>query len=211
MKQACRALRLRWRIALGILVVGILVTYTQRDSLLSAAGRWLNVSSALIEPVDDVLVLGGDASTRPFVASGILRAGLARRILIPQVAGSLEVRDGVMPPHHEIVREVLLQSGVRAEAIAFLPAVVDSTDREAQSLADFLELHPDRRVAVVTSDFHTRRTRVLFSRVCRAHAARLRFIGAPTDGFNASNWWRFEMGFILYINEYVKLIKAYVS
>ena len=32
--------------------------------------------------------------------------------------------------------------------------------------AHFLDEHPGAQVAVVTSDFHTRRTRLLFTRAC---------------------------------------------
>ena len=199
------------RIAVAILVgVTVVAAYCEREPLLSAAGRWLNISSPLSHPVDDVMVLGGDAEMRPLAAAAIFRAGLAQRVLVPQVIASDEVIDGIMPPHHEVVRQVLVRSGVSPNAVVLLPVVVDSTDREARCLADFLRGHPSRRVAVVTSDFHTRRTRLLFNRDCVLHAANLSFIGAPTDGFDASNWWRFETGLIVYIDEYLKLAKAFV-
>jgi hypothetical protein len=31
------------------------------------------------------------------------------------------------------------------------------------------------------------------------------FVAAPTDGFDADNWWRSEAGFTCYATEYVKL------
>ncbi len=186
----------------------MVATVAERQSLLIAAGRWLDVSSPLNEPVDYVLVLGGGAISRPFVAAAILRAGLAKKVLIQQFEESHDVRDGIALLESDMIRQVLLRSGVSAEAIVDLDAVVDSTESEAHCLARFLEEHPGAQVAVVTSDFHTRRTRLLFSRSCRSHAQNVHFVGAPTDGFDASNWWHFEDGFKLYLFEYLKLVRA---
>ena len=33
----------------------------------------------------------------------------------------------------------------------------------------------------------------------------LHFVGGPTDGYDASNWWRSEEGSQRYANEYLKL------
>lgn len=197
--------------ALALVLTGVVAAVIQRHGLLSAAGRALNVSSPLREPVDYVMVLGGGASTRPFVAAAIVRAGLAQKVLIPRFAESDAVRDGIVPAEDAVIRQVLLRSGVSPDAVILLDAVVDSTESEAKCLADFLNEHPGMRVAVVTNDYHTRRTRLLFSRACGSRAGDLRYIGAPADEFKASNWWQFETGVILYLNEYLKLIWALLS
>jgi len=196
--------------ALVLVLVGVIVAVTQRHSLLSTAGRSLNVSAPLPEPVDYVMVLGGGANTRPFVAAQIVRAGLAKGVLVPRFEESDEVRDGLVPAEHEIIRQVVLRSGVPADSVVLLDSVVDSTASEAKCLAGFLDEHPDARVAVVTSDFHTRRTRMLFACACHAHTGNLCIVGAPTDGFDASNWWRDESGVVQYLNEFLKLARAIV-
>jgi uncharacterized SAM-binding protein YcdF (DUF218 family) len=202
-------LRRRWKsLVLGLAVTSVVTAAVQRESLLARAGRWLDISAPLDSQVDYVMVLGGEATSRPFVAAEIMRVGLAKQVLIPQTTESAEVHDGIFHPEHKLVRQVLLRSGISDDAIVFLDGTVDSTAGESQSLAVFLNLHPGVDVAVVTSDFHTRRTRLLFSRACGQRAGRLCFIGAPTDGFDASNWWRFEEGFKVYFNEYLKLVRA---
>jgi uncharacterized SAM-binding protein YcdF (DUF218 family) len=60
-------------------------------------------------------------------------------------------------------------------------------------------------VAVVTTGYHTRRARRTFRQVLGADAARVRFVAAPTDGFDETNWWRSEQGVRCYLTEYVKL------
>lgn len=198
--------RRTWRRLIGVIVLaGVCVACFQRHAVLRGMGRWLNVAGRLERPVDSVIVLGGGASTRPFVAIEILRAGLARKILIPQVDLSDENRDGLFPPEQVILRQVVLRSGISPDAVVLLTTTVDSTEREAQVAAAYMQSHPDERLAVVTSDFHTRRARMIFSRACDRDADRLVFVGAPIDGFGPSNWWHSEAGAISYLDEYFKL------
>ena len=208
MKRRWCSARAGCGLVLALTMAMIFVAYIAREWLLSSAGHWLNVAVPLAEPVDDLLVLGGDSETRPLAAAAIIRAGLAQRVLVPQVKASGDVIDGIFPPPHEIVRQVLLQSGVGPDQIQLLPMEVDSTDREAQCLSDHLQRHPGLRVAVVTNDYHTRRTRLVFSRVCGPYAASLSIVGAPTDGYNPTNWWQYESGFVQYVNEYLKLART---
>ncbi len=157
------------------------------------------------------MVLGGGSTTRPFVAAAqIVQAGLAKKILVPRFGHSQVVREGVADAEDEANRQVALRLGVSSDSIVQLDSVVDSTETEAKSLAEFLDSHPEALVAVVTNDFHTRRTRLLFSRACGDRAKQLRFVGAPTDDFDATNWWKFENGVVLYLNEFLKLARAFV-
>ncbi len=89
-------------------------------------------------------------------------------------------------------------------AIVLLPGPVDSTTEEVARLGRFLEDHPNSAVTVVTSDYHTRRARLLFRRA-NLHASSLSFVAAPIEEFDATNWWQSERGCITYLREYVKL------
>lgn len=210
MKSPLRSRRNRRLLAVTLVIAALLCAYGSRSSLLAAAGAWLNVGTPLVERVDGVMVLGGDASTRPFVAAAVVRAGLAAEVLVARTAEASEPGESQSRPHHELIRQVLIRSGVSPQAIRLLPTTVDSTEQEARCLADFLEAHPGYQVAVVTGDFHTRRARLIFRRICRTRAADIQFIGAPTDRFDSSNWWQFESGFVYYVNEYLKLAQALV-
>jgi uncharacterized SAM-binding protein YcdF (DUF218 family) len=178
--------------------------------LLPLAGAYLDVSTPP-RAVDDVMVLGGGPDTRPFVAAAVYKAGLANRILLPTVRPSSESADGLVPADHEIMRRVLLKRGVPAEAIVMLPGEVNSTAEEARSLQQYLEEHPGRRVAVVTNDYHTRRARWIFRTEIGDRAADLPFFAAPTDDYDANDWWRSETGLKQYANEYVKLFAYLVG
>jgi uncharacterized SAM-binding protein YcdF (DUF218 family) len=182
----------------------LLVLYLARGRLLPAVARFLDVSEAP-RTVDAVLILGGRPDTRPFVAAALVRAGLARRALVLTPRLAPENADGISPPEDEVIRRVLRAQGVPDEAIVTLPAEVASTGDEARGLGRFLVAEPDTTVAVVTSDFHTRRARMLFRHELGEHMAQVHFIAAPTDNFDADNWWRSEAGCTCYATEYFKL------
>jgi uncharacterized SAM-binding protein YcdF (DUF218 family) len=100
---------------------------------------------------------------------------------------------------------VLLARGVSESAIIRLSGDVGSTSDEARLLANFLSAHPEGTVTIVTTGMHTRRARWIFNRALGPQYSRIRFVGAPTDGFDETNWWRFERGWTDYATEYMKL------
>ena len=205
-ESAAPVARRRWRrrlVRLGCLALLAGLLYASRGCYLPAAARFLDVS----EPprrVDAVLVLGGDSATRPFVAAALFKAGLARGVLVSRVKAAPEVDEGLMPPDHEVMRRVLRARGVPARAIVLLPGECDSTADEARALATFLADEPHAVVAVVTNAYHTRRARSIFRRALAERSVELLFVAAPTDGFDETNWWRFETGVRTYASEYVK-------
>ncbi len=191
--------RLRWLlppIALAVLVIVL------HPLLLPLAGGFLDASTPP-HPVDDIMVLGGGADTRPFVAAALYKAGYAKRILLPAVKQSPKSGAEAGPSETAVMRRVLLLRGVPSEAIVELPGEVDSTEDEARSLKRYLDERSERTVAIVTNDYHTRRARWVF----RTELGRpdLSVFAAPTDDFDANNWWRSEVGFTLYATEYLKL------
>jgi len=204
--KAANFLRRRWRcLAVALILAGGCFIYVRHEALLCRVGRWLNVAGRLERPIDAVMILGGGASTRPFVAIEMLRDGLAGKILVNSTERTNENLDGLVPHEQELIRQILLRSGISADAIVLLTTQVGSTAAEALVVAEWLEEHPAQSLAVVTSDYHTRRARVLINRACGENAARLVFIGAPTDGFGANDWWSSEAGLVSYLTEYLKL------
>jgi uncharacterized SAM-binding protein YcdF (DUF218 family) len=197
--------RRRWPRGVLLLLALLAILYMVCGWLLLMAVRFLDVS----EPpraVDAVLVLGGGADTRPFVAAALVRSGLVHRVLVPTVRPSSESEDGLPLSEDELIRRVLQARGVPDETVVMLPGKVDSTRDEARALGRFLEVEPNTSVAVVTNSFHTRRARMLFRHVLGERMAQVHFIGAPTDRFNAADWWRQEEEFSCYASEYLKLV-----
>jgi uncharacterized SAM-binding protein YcdF (DUF218 family) len=201
-----RPRRRRWRWLL-VVVVLLVVAYLARGWWLPALGRFLDVSQPPGK-VDAVMVLGGGVSARPFVAAALIKTGHAQRVLLSTVKPPYRAADGFGVPEHEITRKILLARGVDAKQIVQLPGECNSTEDEARSLARFLDQEPGLRVTVVTSDFHTRRARLLMGRVLGERMQQITFVGAPTDGFDAETWWQNEEGMVTYTTEYMKLLQA---
>ena len=191
-----------------ILVVAgvvVLTCWFARAPILSTAASWLDVGESP-EPVDFVYVLNGDLNSRPFIGAALLKADYAPKALLVPMKEPPKRESDPTPPTHEIARQVMLHRGVAPGSIEIIDGLAASTFDEASSLKKYLRATDKETstVAVVTSDFHTRRTRWIFRRVLGSQSDKLRFVSAPTDGFDASNWWRVEEGFMTYGSEFLK-------
>jgi uncharacterized SAM-binding protein YcdF (DUF218 family) len=198
--------RLCWAVALVVLLTAAGLF---RSWWLPPVGRFLD-DSDLPRKTDAIYVLGGGADTRPFVAAALVKRGYSDRVLLPSVHQRDEDRAQGFEPNHEVMRRVLVARGVAPGKITLLPDDCESTEQEAQAVAKFLALHSETTLMVVTSDFHTRRTRMLFRRYLGAHAANVVFVAAPTDGFSPETWWQTAHGFDTYVTEYCKLVSTWL-
>jgi len=196
----------RRRLSVGLLLVAVVLAllWAGRAPLLRAAARWLDVGGPP-RRADYIMVLNGDESTRPFAAAALAKAHWARRVLIAEVVPTPAVIEGICPAYHDINRQVLLKRGVPAARIVILPGRAATTYDEAKALAAFLQDRPHARVLVVTSDYHTRRSRWAFARALGEWAGQVSFVSAPSDQFNMDRWWQDQWGLVAIASEYLKL------
>jgi uncharacterized SAM-binding protein YcdF (DUF218 family) len=197
---------LRRRLLAGLLLLALVLAllWAARVPVLRAAAGWLDVGIRS-QKADFVMVLTGEENARPFAAVSLLKAGFARGALVTEIAATPSVIDMIVPPAHEINRQVLLRGGVVASAITILPASATTTYDEAKALAAFLRDRPQIRVLVVTSDCHTRRSRWVFSRALAGQSHQVSFVSAPNDSYRSDYWWQDEAGFVTITAEYLKL------
>ena len=198
--------RRRGRLLVLLVLAGLVgLLWAARAWVLPPLARWLDVGEEP-HPADYVMILPGDESVRPFVAAALVQAGLARRALVPRTETAPAVADGIVPPTHEVIRRVLLRRGVPEDRIVVLEhGETGHTYGDAALLAAFLDSAPDARVIVVTSHYHTRRARWVFSVVLGGRADQVSFVSAPTDRFTAEDWWQRQEGFLAITGEYLKL------
>jgi len=195
--------RLRTFVVVLVLLALAGILLANRQLVLSRIGGWLDVGEPP-RPVDIVMILNGDLETRPFKAIEMLRRGTAQRVLITSSADT--DRPSQLPRVHEMVHRILTCCGVSDEQIEFVDSQCRSTFDEAETLQRYLRKHSDVSVAVVTNDYHTRRARWVFRQVLGDRGAQVQFVSAPTDEFNADNWWRHETGFVAYLSEFPKFV-----
>ena len=194
--------RVRWVIFAACLLGAL---YAAHGWILSGWATFLNAAGPL-EAAEYAMILGGDSTIRPFVAATLVKHGLAKRVLVVQPWLSADAEEGAVPPEHILNQRVLLQQGVPPQDLIFLPGDVTSTYDEARALDRFLKDKPRATVNVVTSNFHIRRAGILFRRILGERMNQVRFVAAPTDGFDESNWWMIEEGSRTYAVETVKLL-----
>lgn len=178
--------------------------YVGRHAWLPGLGTWLDVG-VLAARADYLLVLGGSAETRAVGAATMYRAGLTKHILISETALHLSARDGILPSESDLTRRVLIARGVPDEAIIGLGRENDNTYDEVRALGEFLDKTPQTSVGIVTSDFHTRRTRWIAQLVLGPRIQRVPIVSVPNDNCPLSVWWRTDRGFIMVMSEYLKL------
>ena len=170
-----------------LLLMFLIVTSGSVVGLFYAAD-WLSVADQP-KKADAILVLGGDLS-RPFQAADLYRQGLARRIVVSAPVRKDDYRlldqAGIpYPREEEVMRDVLLKKGVPAGAIEYLGKDLISTAEEAQAArALFAKRAP--RLLIVTSPYHVRRARLIFTDAMPA--ADIRMIASSYDPL-PSSWW----------------------
>jgi len=195
----------RRRVLLGLLSCLVVLTllWATHPVLLRAMARWLDIGERP-HRADYIMVLNGDEATRPFAAAALFKAGWAQKVLVAEVTPTPAVSDLIIPPYHEINRQVLIKRGVPAEDIILLPGAANSTHDEAKALAVFLEDHPSTLVLVVTDNYHTRRSRWAFARALEGRAGQVSFISANTEELHLDYWWKYELGLVMILSEYLK-------
>ena len=139
------------------------------------------------------------------MAAALVEEGWARRVLVAKSAPNPFTTDKILPPPHEVNRGILVNRGVPADNVIILPGAAETTFDEAQALATFLKDRPGARVIVVTSDYHSRRSRWIFQRTLAGRSDVLSFVSAPTDYVDMDQWWREQWGMKIVPVEYLKL------
>jgi len=169
--------------------------YIVRHPLLRLAGQ-LWVVDEPAERADVIVVLGGDnfMADRAAHAAELYRAGLA-----PQVVASgrlLRPYAGIS----EMTARDLESHGVPAASIVKFSHRAANTREEAEALAGLVASRGWRRVLVVTSNYHARRTRFIFGRVFGSGIT-VRVSAAHDSDFDPSHWWESRLGLKLFFNE----------
>lgn len=198
-----RARRRLWPVVLVISIVFLIAAWMARGPMLRESARLWIVSDA-IEPADAIAVLGGGVDLRPFVAAQLYKRGLASQILVANVRPNAMVRLGLLRPHADVTRELLVQLGVPDGAIVGFGKEVASTFDEARALAIWAKSSGARAVIVPTEIFSSRRQRWILDRELAPVGARVMLDVITPPDYSADDWWRHEEGLIDFQNEVIK-------
>jgi len=189
-------------IILVVLVILIGLIYLVRAPLLRLAGSYW-IKSDPPAASDVIVILSDDDFTadRATRAADLYHDGWA-----PRVVGS----GRWLRPYASIAE--LMQHDLEARGVphqAIVPFAHNATDtlEELQGIRVFVEQHGWKRVMVVTSNYHTRRTRYLVEHIFPA-GAHVLVVAAPDHEYDPDSWWKTRAGMKIFFHEFVGMFVA---
>jgi uncharacterized SAM-binding protein YcdF (DUF218 family) len=193
----------------------IVATVTATAAFLPFAGRFLAVEDPL-ERADGIVVLAGARAERWLEAVDLYREGWAPHILLSPgrfdaAEAELRRRGVTFPTSVELTRKALLELGVTAAAIAEIPGSVDNTAQEAVAARRIAVTAGWRRIIVVTSRYHARRSRFAFRREFRETSILTLIRASRYDPTVPARWWRNRADIRWVTSELEKLLLYWVG
>lgn len=169
--------------------------YLLRHPLLRATAS-LMVVDEVLAPSDAIIVLGDDNlnGDRARHAAKLYRERWAPRV----VASGRYIRPYATMA--ELIRRDLVINGVDDAHILVAASMVANTREEAYEMRRIIREQRWRRVIVVTSTFHTRRSRYIFRRVLDKDT-QLIVSAADDTAFPIDHWWDVRSGLKIFLWE----------
>jgi hypothetical protein len=175
----------------------VLVVYVARHPLLRLAGSFWVVDESPVNS-DAIVMLSDDNynADRATRAADLFKSGLAPHI----VASGRYLRPYASIA--ELEQRDLTDRGVPAGAIVRLAHHGRNTREEAVSISQLLMSRGWKRVILVTSDYHTRRSRYICERIFPAGTI-LRVVAARDSDYDPEQWWETREGMRIFFHELV--------
>jgi uncharacterized SAM-binding protein YcdF (DUF218 family) len=193
-----------FRLLFILFFIGFLaLLFVVRHPLMRFAGQFWVVDEP-VSPSDALVVLGDDnyAGDRSFHAAELYREGVAPVVV---ASGRLLRRNAGMA---EIMQHDLESFGIPSASIVPLASRAENTREEAGEVARLIRTRGWKRVIIVTSNFHTRRTRFIYGRVLPSNVT-FRVSSARDSEFDPAHWWQTRQGQKLFFCEIVGYVVAW--
>jgi uncharacterized SAM-binding protein YcdF (DUF218 family) len=181
----------------------IFLVYLARHPLLRIAGEFWIVDDPP-SAADAIVILGDDNyfAERAERAAQLYRAGDAPRV----VASGRYLRPYATVA--DLMLHDLKERGVPESAIVRLPHRAANTQEEAEVNAHLIHERGWKRILLVTSNYHTRRSRYIFERVLPPGTT-LQVVSAPDTEYNPDRWWESHVGRSIFFHEFGGMLAAW--
>jgi len=100
----------------------------------------------------------------------------------------------------DLMKRDLVDHGVPAAAIIPLNQRAENTREEAAVVSDYVASHGWKKILLVTSNYHTRRSEYIYERTLPP-GTQLRVISAPDTDYDPQSWWRTGEGVRIFFHE----------
>ncbi|PZA06391.1 MULTISPECIES: YdcF family protein [unclassified Meiothermus] len=197
--------------SLRILLIGLLLLAAlglTRRLWLPEVAAWLEIPEPLAsaeglrnDPRAAIVPLAGGRE-RVLYAAELFRQGYGRWFLATDMP--LDV-PGIHERYADLVAREAIWQGVPRSAIVLSDQTARTTYEEAQQVLEVARFRGWRSVLVVTSPYHTRRARWVFSEVFGSSGIASHVVAAPERGYTPQNWWQSTDGLRNTWSEYLKL------
>jgi len=200
--QAVRTLRPSQRggiffrlIFLIFILVVCAVLYLARVPLLRFAGEFWVVDEPP-ETSDVIVVLSGDNydAERATRAASLFKSGMAPRV----VATGRALRSYATTT--DLMKRDLVEHGVPENAIVPFTHKADDTRDEAAAVSEFVRSHGWKKILLVTSNYHTRRSQYIYEHALPS-SDQLLTVAAPDSDYDPNYWWRTRTGVKIFFHE----------
>lgn len=170
-------------------------------------GRFL-VESDKLEKADAIAVFSGDSGARTERAVELLKEGYADYLIL---SGGKVYDDVTMA---ELMKNHAIKLGVDESKI-LIDDEASTTNENAEFTRDIIEENNFKSVIVVTSDYHTRRSKLAMEKSLEdtlIDGQNVEVIVTPSkeEEFNIK-WWTSGNSILLIISEYLKLIGYWIN
>ena len=194
------------RLTIGAIVLALVTAC----AFLPFAGRFL-VREDPLTRVDAMFVLEGAHAERWMEAADAFKAGYAPTIVLSpgqqeHAEAILRARGVSYPTNAMLARSALVQMGVPASAIVLPDRAVDNTGEEAALLRELASAHGWRRVMVITSKYHCRRSAFAFRQELRGSGIAAIVRASRYDTSDPAHWWRNRADVRYVLSELQKLV-----
>ncbi|HMD42775.1 MAG TPA: YdcF family protein [Candidatus Acidoferrum sp.] len=175
-------------------------------------GRWLILEDPL-EHASAIAVLSGSMPSRALEAARIYRDGYAPEVWLThstepgRTLAKLSVPFSAEDTYDKLI---LIREGVPESAIRILDPPILNTEDEINTIGQAVRAQPDRKVIIVTSNVHTRRTKALWNRLS-AKQGRAIVRGLSDDSFDAARWWQSTTDVLDVVREVLGLLNVWAG
>ena len=194
-----------------VLLIALLSAIVLWPILAWVAAEVLIVKAELAS-ADAIVVMSGSSTylERADWAARLFREGRAPMIILTNdsLISGWDKKEERNPYFYELAARELQKRGVPESKIQVVSDIALGTYEESLGLRDYATAHQFKRLLVVTSAYHTRRTLWSLRHACAGSGIEVG-IDSPPPGWQTpapSRWWWHRWGWKVVAGEYVKLI-----